>query len=85
MEETIYVVEENEDEEEVVRVSKATSTYADHDQLAKQLFLADYSQEIRDALCPRYVLFCDCVVIPVLIDGFVTGDSVVLISPQAPL
>jgi hypothetical protein len=52
VEETIYVVEEDEDEEEVVRVGlKLWRTDAG---LAKTS--ADHSQEIGDALCQRYVL-----------------------------
>lgn len=52
VEETIYVVEEDEDEEETVRVGlKLQRTDA---KLAKTF--VDNTQEIRDAVCQRYVL-----------------------------
>jgi hypothetical protein len=52
VEETIYVVEEDEDEEETIRVGlKLWRTDA---KLAKTS--ADNTQEVRDALCQRYVL-----------------------------
>jgi hypothetical protein len=52
VEETIYVVEEDEDEEETIRVGlKPCSTDA---KLAKTT--ADNTQEIRNAVCQRYVI-----------------------------
>lgn len=52
VEETIYVVEEDEDEEETIRVGlKLWRTDA---KLAKTP--ADNTQEIGDAVCQRYVL-----------------------------
>ena len=57
VEETIYVVEEDEDEEDTIRVSKLdterTKPWATDGKLANTP--ADNSQEIGDAVCQRYV------------------------------
>lgn len=53
MVETVYVVEEDEDEEEVVRVEESASAFRTH--IANTVPLADGPQEIRDAVCSRYV------------------------------
>jgi U6 snRNA-associated Sm-like protein LSm3 len=52
VEETIYVVEEDEDEEETIRVGLRPGPQKQN--LAKTS--ADDTQEIRDAVCQRYVL-----------------------------
>lgn len=57
VEETIYVVEEDEDEEETIRVSKLdterTNPWATDGKLANTP--PDNSQEVRDAVCQRFV------------------------------
>jgi U6 snRNA-associated Sm-like protein LSm3 len=54
VEETVYVVEEDEEEEEVLRV-RTQSQWAEA-AIADSL-PADYTQEVRDAVCSRCVLF----------------------------
>jgi hypothetical protein len=84
VEETIYVVEEDEDEEETVRVSftpQRTNLWGTDRKLANTA--ADNSQEIGDAVCERYVSLCSRYLRLRIANPF-AGDSVVLISPQAP-
>lgn len=85
VEETIYVVEEDEDEEETIRVSltpERTSPWGTDGKLANTA--ADNSQEIGDAVCQRYVSLALSGYLRLCIANHGVGDSVVLISPQAP-
>jgi hypothetical protein len=49
VEETIYVVEEDEDEEEVVKVLQKNICKG----CSRSLLSPDYSQKIRDVICSR--------------------------------
>ena len=76
VEETIYVVEEDEDEEETVRVGfKLWRTYA---KLANTS--ADNTQEIRDVICQRYVFQTCCSP-----SGAVSNSPQETVSSSSPL
>ena len=84
MEETIYVVEENEEEEEVVRVRTPIRTpltqLLNHSSL-QTIHKKSEMLFVRGMSILRYSPMM-CAVLE--LNSLCSGDSVVLISPQAP-
>lgn len=82
VEETIYLVEDEDEEEETVKVGHGTLLCCKNH--ANQTII-DHQEAVRDAVRPRWVI--ELAALSHFISEWrlihFTGDSVVLISPQA--